>query len=285
MPKDADDLAAYTDLPAPQSHRLIDFEEASVQPGGSSSAQWVLQVRGTAPYPGMHITPEPVVYLQRPAFWRIEVVGRLLEPVPPRPTPYLVQLDLPGPMGTRGIEVAGAGRVAQIVLMEDPEEERPAGPVLLRGLVKDAGGWPLGKVPVVGRSPGREADIDAIVTTDTEGRYTMQLPGPGRYLISTEAAGFADALAEIEVRGALPGRQDFYLTPLPALQDSILEEHPVRETVPGPGPAGDDAEVVEPDGDAEVVEEDSSPAPKRARKAGGTAEPAPRPRARRRNTS
>jgi hypothetical protein len=293
---DADELAAYSGLPAPQSHRLIDFAEASVQHRESSPPQVVLLVRGTAPYPGMRITLEAVVHPGQPEFRRIEVVGRLLEPVPPRPTPYEVQRDLPGPTGTRGIEVAGATRVARIVLVED----QPAGPpqtrVLLRGMVKDAGGWPLGKVPVVGRSPARESDIDAIVTTDTEGRYTMQLPGPGRYQISTEAAGFADALADIEVSGGLPARQDFYLTPLPALRDSILEEQPApaRED-PVPVPESDDggAQVVEPTGDVrpepagepQVVEgtEDSPPPRKRARKATGASGTAPR--SRRRNTS
>jgi hypothetical protein len=141
---------------------------------------------------------------------------------------------------------------------------------MLRGVVKDAGGWPLGKVPVVGRSPGQESDIDAIVTTDTEGRYTMQLPGPGRYRISTEAAGFADALAELEVPGGLPARQDFYLTPLPALRDSILEEQPRQEEDP------DEPQVVE-------GTEDSPPPPKRAKKATGASGTAPR--SRRRNTS
>ncbi|MET0492777.1 MAG: carboxypeptidase regulatory-like domain-containing protein [Actinoplanes sp.] len=206
------DLAAFTGLPLSRTHRLLAFDKAVVEP------RLKLRVSGSAPYPAMRIALAPLAYPQQPAFWGIEVVGTLSEPRPPGPTPYEVELDLPGPMGTAGIEVIGAGLTERIVLAAgDPVQPRIE--VELRGLIKDASGWPLPGVLVRADSPAYEFAAAISARTDAEGRYTMGLVGPGRYRIVTEASGYLGSRAETVVREGSVARQDFYLTPIESIED------------------------------------------------------------------
>jgi hypothetical protein len=110
-------------LPVAQSGRLIAFDTAQVislmiyppRPG-------VLVVSGHKPYPTMRVELIPLVYIRRPEYWGIEVVGfprrrgRLIPAPPAAGTPYTVELDLAGVIGTLGIEVIGANRTEQIPL-------------------------------------------------------------------------------------------------------------------------------------------------------------------------
>ncbi len=239
------DLAAFSGLPLSQTHRLLGFDHAAVESLESFPPQLVLRVRGTAPYPAMRITLEPRIYVRQPDYWGIEVVGMLIEPEPARPTPYEVALDLSGPMGTEGIEVIGAGVTKRILLAKDD----PAGgqtQVVLRGIVKDSGGWPLPGVLVRADAPGQEsAGISG--TTDGDGRYSMRLAGPGRYRITTEMPGYTHALGEIEVRAGWAARQDFYLAPL---EDEMPQPVPEK---PGGG-AQEPVPVPELEGGGDVVE-------------------------------
>jgi hypothetical protein len=252
---DADQLAAYGSLPLSRSHRLLDFEEADVDIRESDPPQLMLRVRGTAPYPAMRITLEPRIYLQQPDLWGIEVVGVLVEPGSPRPTPYEVRLDLSGPMGIKGIEVVGATRTSQILLAAGDVVGERGRPAALRGVVKDSSGWPLRGVTVVARTPAYEFPRGLAAQTDTEGRYTMQLPGPGRYRVTIEMDGYAGAVGETEVRVGGTARQDFYLTPLevarfaPTVGRETDQEH--GSGTGGPDEASpDDGGVVEGSGDA-----------------------------------
>jgi carboxypeptidase family protein len=198
------DLTAFAGLPLSRSHRLLEFDKAVVEP------RLKLKVSGSAPYPAMRITLAPLTYADRPEFWGVEVVGTLLEPQPPRPTPYEIELDLPGPMGTAGVEVVGAGLTERIVLAGgDPVRERA--PVELRGVVKDASGWPLAGVAVRADCPEYEFAAGISAITDDEGRYAMDLAGPGRYRITTETPGYLVGRGETEIREGAAARQDFYL--------------------------------------------------------------------------
>src|SRR5205823_3198199 len=108
-----------------------------------------LVVSGRKPYP-MRVELVPLMYVQRPEYWGIEVVGTVAggpgPSVMPAITniPYVVELDLEGVIGTVGIEVIGANKTEQIPVptveataqFVGPVEEalfRPAIPTDVRG--------------------------------------------------------------------------------------------------------------------------------------------------------
>ncbi|GAA2826505.1 hypothetical protein [Nonomuraea rubra] len=98
----------FAELPAPSSVRLIDFEEARVVPG-IVPRSFILIVSGTKPYLNMSVSLSPLVYIQQPEYWGIEVIGSLPGIGLPATAPYTVSLPLDGILGTKGIEVIGAG--------------------------------------------------------------------------------------------------------------------------------------------------------------------------------
>ncbi|WP_395293635.1 hypothetical protein ACF9IK_08490 [Kitasatospora hibisci] len=105
----------YTDLPAPESVRIIDFDEARAVPG-IVPGTFILVVNGVMPYQNMTVRLSPRVYVERPVHWGIEVVGSLPGIGIPATAPYTVSLPLDGVLGTRGIEVIGANRTEQIAV-------------------------------------------------------------------------------------------------------------------------------------------------------------------------
>jgi hypothetical protein len=105
------DYAPMTELPAPTSTRLIDFEKVEIRTLESFPPQHVLVVSGTKPYMNMKVTLEPLTYIRQPEYWGIEVVGRLPGGIGlPALAPYTVSIPLAGITGTKGIEVIGASR-------------------------------------------------------------------------------------------------------------------------------------------------------------------------------
>lgn len=101
-------VEAFRGLPQPQSSRLIDFERAEVRVLKTSPPQYVLIVSGTKPYLNMRVELVPLVYIQQPEYWAIEVIGSLPGGIGlPALAPYTVVLPNP-PLGTIGIEVVGA---------------------------------------------------------------------------------------------------------------------------------------------------------------------------------
>jgi hypothetical protein len=110
-------------LPVAQTGRLVEFETAQVinlmiYPPPPP----VLVVSGHKPYPTMQVELVPLVYIRTPEYWGIEVVGyhrgrsRIIPATSAEPTPYSVELNLAGVIGTLGIEVIGANRTEQIPL-------------------------------------------------------------------------------------------------------------------------------------------------------------------------
>ena len=99
--------------------QLIDFERADVITPMIYPAQPRLVVTGVLPYP-MEVSLKPLMYVSRPQWWGIQVVG-VTEPGPtatPAITsiPYTVELDLHGISGTEGIEVIGATSTERIAV-------------------------------------------------------------------------------------------------------------------------------------------------------------------------
>ncbi len=133
------DYAPMTDLPAPTSTRLIDFETVEIRTLRSFPPQHVLVVSGAKPFINMEVTLEPLVFIRQPEFWGIEVVGSLPGIGLPALAPYQVSIPLAGITGTKGIEVIGASRSEQVELNPQPEppgvlvfsrDDRPADGVL-----------------------------------------------------------------------------------------------------------------------------------------------------------
>jgi hypothetical protein len=118
-------LRVHQDLPKADSQRLIDFERAQILTLESFPPQFVLRVTGTKPFLNMEVQLVPLVFIQQPEFWGIEVVGRLPGGIGlPALAPYDVTIPLSGITGTKGIEVIGASRTKRIrVPSTEPEPQ------------------------------------------------------------------------------------------------------------------------------------------------------------------
>lgn len=109
-------LNALRELPASKSCKLIDFDKAEVRPGFVSGT-FILIVRGNAPCLDMKVQLMPLVYVQQPEYWEIEVVGCLPGPFCiDESRPFTESLALDGIRGKRGIEVVGANKRQRIEL-------------------------------------------------------------------------------------------------------------------------------------------------------------------------
>jgi hypothetical protein len=110
----AETLEQLNRRPSSQSCKLIDFDEAEVRPG-IVNGTWFLVVRGNAPCANMRVELVPLIYIQRPDYWEIEVVGCVPGPLClPQVKPFTEVLPLNGILGTAGIEVVGASRRKKI---------------------------------------------------------------------------------------------------------------------------------------------------------------------------
>lgn len=104
---------AFLNAPTSASVRLIDFDEAKVV-SGIVPRTYFLIVSGTKPYLNMTVELSPLVYIRRPEYWGIEVVGSLPGIGLPATAPYTVSIPLDGILGTKGIEVIGANKREKI---------------------------------------------------------------------------------------------------------------------------------------------------------------------------
>jgi hypothetical protein len=107
-------LSMLRDLPASQVCKIIDFEKAEVRPGFVGGT-FFLVVSGNAPCFNTDVKLVPLVYIRRPEYWEIEVVGCMGGPIClPEIQPFTESLPLDGVLGTKGIEVVGATRRVRI---------------------------------------------------------------------------------------------------------------------------------------------------------------------------
>jgi hypothetical protein len=93
----------------PQSTRLINFDSAQVRPGFVTNT-YFLVVSGTKPYLNMEVHLSPLIYIKKPEYWGIEVIGTLSGIGLPALAPYHVFIALDGITGTKGVEVIGASK-------------------------------------------------------------------------------------------------------------------------------------------------------------------------------
>ncbi len=107
-------LTDFIALPTTQSSRLIDFRSAEVRPGFVPDT-WFLIVSGVAPCSNMTVSLVPLIYIQQPDYWGIEVIGTLPSGICVTAIkPYMVTLDISHTLGKAGIEVIGAHRNEKI---------------------------------------------------------------------------------------------------------------------------------------------------------------------------
>jgi len=100
--------ADSVDLSASQSSRRIDFEKAEVRPGIVADT-WLLVVSGEAPCFNMEMSLVPLVYVDAPEYWGIEVIGTLPGGLCMTSVkPFEETLDITPVLGKRGVEVLGA---------------------------------------------------------------------------------------------------------------------------------------------------------------------------------
>jgi hypothetical protein len=103
----------FLSAPIAESVRRIDFSRAEVV-SGIVPCTYFLVVSGTKPYLNMTVELSPLVYVRRPEYWGIEVVGSLPGIGLPTTAPYTVSIPLDGILGTKGIEVIGAKKRKKI---------------------------------------------------------------------------------------------------------------------------------------------------------------------------
>ena len=102
-----------------EAKRLIDFDQAEVITLMIYPPRPSLAVSGTLPFP-MDVTLVPLMYVSRPQWWGIQVVGSTGSgPHASNPItaiPYSVSLDLQGITGTEGVEVIGATKTERLAV-------------------------------------------------------------------------------------------------------------------------------------------------------------------------
>ncbi|HYJ83406.1 MAG TPA: hypothetical protein VEW26_11285 [Allosphingosinicella sp.] len=106
----------FLDLEAAQSVRRIPFKTARVVPGFVSGT-YILIVSGVTACVNMKVRLSPLIYIRCPEYWGIEVLGELTGGhciIGIVPTPYTVFIQLNGIVGSKGIEVLGAGSSKKI---------------------------------------------------------------------------------------------------------------------------------------------------------------------------
>jgi hypothetical protein len=110
--------------------RNSNFERAQILTLRTFPPRFVLRVTGTKPFLNMEVQLVPLVFIQQPEFWGIEVIGRLPGGIGlPALAPYDVSIPLSGITGTKGVEVIGATRSKRIeVPPAEPVTEPPSFP-------------------------------------------------------------------------------------------------------------------------------------------------------------
>jgi len=109
----AADLERFDNLERARACAVIDFEEAHLV--GGFAGGWYVYAEGTKPWITMKVMLVPLVYVDQPEYWEIEVVGCLSGIGLPALAPYTTDLlDLNGIIGTRGVEIVGANGTERI---------------------------------------------------------------------------------------------------------------------------------------------------------------------------
>ena len=100
----------FMSLSGAESVKRIAFDDAEVV--GLFAGGHLLIVRGEAPCLNMDVRLSPLIYIDCPEYWGIEVVGTLPGGIClPAVKPFVVAIPLAGATGSKGIEVLGANEI------------------------------------------------------------------------------------------------------------------------------------------------------------------------------
>jgi|SRR5262245_10470518 len=105
----AEDFQAFEALPLSTTCRRIDFDKAEVVPGIVPKTFFLI-VNGTKPWVTMEVQLIPLIYIDRPDYWGIELVGCQSGVELPTTAPFTAVLEITHYLGKKGIEVIGAAR-------------------------------------------------------------------------------------------------------------------------------------------------------------------------------
>src|SRR5262245_17848912 len=108
-----EDIKALEALPPSTLCRLIAFDRARVVPGVIPKTFFLI-VSGDRPWAAMVVELVPLVFVQRPDYWGIEVIGCQRWIGLPVKVPYSDVLEITPVRGKRGIEVIGANQKEKI---------------------------------------------------------------------------------------------------------------------------------------------------------------------------
>jgi hypothetical protein len=112
--KDIDTLSARK---KPEGFYLLDIEKAELRPG-LIRGTFFLTVAGTKPWSTIIVKFSPLIYIQQPEYWGIQVVGIQLGIGLPVVTPYMHTEEVTQYLGKKGVEVIGANRTITLKLPE-----------------------------------------------------------------------------------------------------------------------------------------------------------------------
>lgn len=102
-------LNRFAQLPKADVCRLIEFDQAQTRPGFVNGT-WFLIVSGTKPATNVKVALVPTLYIEKPDYWEIQVVGCLAGIGNPVLTPYTASLEITHFIGHKGVKVVGANK-------------------------------------------------------------------------------------------------------------------------------------------------------------------------------
>ena len=109
-------MEEFNAFPMATSCRLQNFDDYDLVPGFINET-YFLRVRGTKGWVFMKVELVPLIYVRRPEYWEIEVVGCLSGFDLPRITKYetsFVALTPASGAGTKGIIIRGANKKVKV---------------------------------------------------------------------------------------------------------------------------------------------------------------------------
>ncbi|MDH0690263.1 hypothetical protein N5D09_19405 [Stutzerimonas stutzeri] len=104
--------------------KLIDFDDARIETPSPDYHPYLV-VTGVKAYANMRVELNPRLYITRPEYWAIEVVGTLTHFGLPALTPFEVVIPINFQIGTKGIRVVGASKMVQIDCQSNPNATNP----------------------------------------------------------------------------------------------------------------------------------------------------------------
>ncbi|MDB2437133.1 hypothetical protein N9W89_00320 [Hellea sp.] len=105
-------IESFEALPQPTTYRRISFDDAQVNAGFIADT-YFLTVSGVKSTVNMDVFLQPLIYIEKPDYWEIEVIGHLRGIGLPATAPYTKTIDISANIGHKGIKVIGSNKEQQ----------------------------------------------------------------------------------------------------------------------------------------------------------------------------